>query len=73
LAHCEAALSLHAVYSNHQIGAFENFHQPVEDPFIVLRPGPKVFFEYELRFINRLKSQLLISHFFHPIKQMRRE
>jgi hypothetical protein len=31
-----------------------------------LRPGPKIFFEYELRFINRLKSQLLISHFLLP-------
>ena len=72
LAHCEAALLLQAAYSDNQIGAFENFHQSVEDTLIVLRPGPKVFFEYELRFINRLKSQLLISHFFHPIKQMRR-
>jgi len=72
LAHCEAALSLQTAESDHQIGAFENFHQPVEDTFVVLRPGPKVFFEYELRFIDRLKSQLLVSHFFHPIKQMRR-
>jgi hypothetical protein len=38
---------------------------------MVLRPGPKVFFQYELRFVNRLKSQLLISHLFLPIKQMR--
>ena len=67
LAHCGAALSLQAAYGDYQIGAFENFHQPVEDTLIVLRPGPKVFFEYELRFINRLKSQLLISHLFLPI------
>jgi hypothetical protein len=33
---------------------------------IVLRPGPKVFFQYELRFVNRLKCQLLISHLFFP-------
>ena len=66
LAHCETALSLQAAYGDHQIGAFENFHQSVEDTLIVLRPGPKVFFEYKLRFINRLKSQLLISHFFLP-------
>jgi len=58
--HCEAALSLQAAYSD-----------PVEDTLIVLRPGPKVVFQYELRFVNRLKSQLLISHlFFLPIKEM---
>jgi hypothetical protein len=61
-------LLLQAAYSDYQIGAFE--HQPVEDTLIVLRPGPKVFFQYELRFVNRLKSQLLISHLFLPIKQM---
>jgi hypothetical protein len=69
-AHCEAALSLQAAYSDYQIGAFENFHQPVEDTLIILRPRPKVVFQYELRFVNRLKSQLLISHLFLPIKQM---
>ena len=69
-AHCEAALSLQAAYSDYQIGAFENFHQPVEDTLMVLWPGPKVVFQYELRFVNRLKSQLLISHLFLPIKQM---
>ena len=61
---------LQATYSDYQIGAFENFHQLVEDTLIVLRPGPKVFLQYELRFVNRLKSQLLISHLFLPIKQM---
>jgi hypothetical protein len=57
-----------AAYSDHQIGAFE--HQPVEDTLKVLRPGPKVFFQYELRFVNPLKSQLLITHLFLPVKQM---
>jgi hypothetical protein len=61
-------LLLQAAYCDYQIGAFENFHQLVEDMFIVLRPGPKVFFQYELRFVNRLKSQLLIGHLFLPIK-----
>jgi len=61
---------LQAAHSNYQIGAFENFHELVEDMLIVLRPGPKVFFQYELRFVNRLKSQLLISHLFLPIKKM---
>ena len=61
---------LQAAYSHYQIGAFENFHQFVEDTLVVLRPGPKVFLQYELRFVNRLKSQLLISHLFLPIKQM---
>jgi len=37
---------LQAAYSNDQIGAFENFHELVEDMLIVLRPGPKVFFQY---------------------------
>jgi hypothetical protein len=68
--HREIALLLQAAYSNDQIGAFENFHELVEDMLIVLRPGPKVFFQYELRFVNRLKSQLLISHLFFPIKEM---
>src|SRR6266704_541265 len=56
-AHCEAALSL----------------QPVEDTLMVLRPGRKVVFQYDLCFVNRLKSQLLISHLFLlflPIKKM---
>ena len=71
-AHCGAALSLQAAYSGYQIGAFENFHQPVEDTLMVLWPGPKVVFQYELRFVNRLRSQLLIGHLFLPIKQMPR-
>lgn len=58
---------LQATYSDHQIGAFENFHQFLKDTLIVLRPGPKIFFQYELGFVNRLKSQLLIGHFFLPI------
>ena len=70
-AHCETALSLQAAYSDYQIGAFENFHQPVEETLIILRPGPKVFFEYELRFINCLESQLLIGHLCLPIKKLR--
>jgi hypothetical protein len=71
-AHWETASLLQAAHSDYQIGAFENFHQPVEDTVIVLRPGPKVVFQYELRFVNRLKCQLLISHLSLPIKQMPR-
>ena len=70
LAHCKTVVSLQPAYSDDQIGAFENFDQSVEDTLIVLRPGPQIFFEYKLRLINRLKSQLLISHLFLP-KQMR--
>jgi hypothetical protein len=69
-AHRETALLLQAAYCDYQIGAFENFHQLVEDKLIVLRPGPKGFFQYELRFVDCLKSQMLISHLFLPIKQM---
>ena len=54
LPHSEA-LSLQAAYGDHQTGAFENFDQPVEDTFVVLRLRPKVFFEYELRLVDRLK------------------
>ena len=68
--HRETALSLQAAYSDYQIGAFENFHQLVEDTLVVLRPAPKVFLQYKLRCVNRPKRQLLISHAFLPIKQM---
>jgi hypothetical protein len=61
-------LLLQAVYCDYQVGAFKNFHQLVEDTLIVLRPGPKIFFQYELGFADCLKSQLLISHSFLPIK-----
>jgi hypothetical protein len=68
-AHPETALLLQPAYSDYQIRAFENFHQLLEDKIIVLRPGPKVFLQYKLRVVNRLMSQLLISHLFLPIKQ----
>jgi hypothetical protein len=71
LAQRETALSLQAAYSDYEIGAFENFHQLVEDTLMVLRLAPKVFFQYELHFVNCLKSQLLISHLLLPIKQGR--
>jgi len=64
-------LLLQAAYGDYQIGTFENFNQLVEDTLSVLRPGPKVFFQYELRFVDRLKSQLLIGHLFLPIKEKR--
>jgi hypothetical protein len=63
-AHSETASLLQSAYSDYQIGAFENFDQLVEDALIVLGPRLKVFFQYELRFANRMKSQLLISHRF---------
>jgi tagatose-1,6-bisphosphate aldolase non-catalytic subunit AgaZ/GatZ len=66
-----AHLLLQAGYCDYQIGAFENFHQLVEDTLVVLRLGPKVFFQYELRFANRLECKLLIGHVFLPIKQTR--
>ena len=69
VAHRETASQLQAAHSDYQIGAFEDFHQPVEDTLIVLRPGPKVVFQYQLRFVNRLKCQLLICHLFPPVKQ----
>jgi hypothetical protein len=67
-AHRKTALLLQASYCDYQIGAFENFHQPVEDVLIVLRPGPKIFFQNELSFANCLNGQLVIGHPFLPIK-----
>jgi hypothetical protein len=66
LVHCDNALSLQTAYNDYQIGAFENFHQHT---LTVLRPGPKVFRVW-VALPYRLKSQLLISHLFLPIKQM---
>jgi hypothetical protein len=63
-AHSETASLLQSACSDYQIGAFENFHQLVEDAVIVL--GPRL--QYELRFANRMKSQLLICHRFLLIK-----
>lgn len=62
-----ARLLLEAAYGDDQIGAFENFHQLLKDALVVLRPGPKEFLEDELRFVDRLKSQLLIGHLYLPI------
>ena len=60
---------LQSAYSDHQIGPFENLHQPVKNtPLIVLGTRLKVVFQYSLRFADCPKSQLLISHCFHPKK-----
>jgi hypothetical protein len=61
-----SASLLKSANSDDQIGPFENFHQLIQDTLVVLRPGLKVFFQDALRFANRLKSQLLISHCFSP-------
>ncbi|RXG96333.1 hypothetical protein EAS62_12095 [Bradyrhizobium zhanjiangense] len=50
------AVLLQSTYSNEQGGAFENFQQLFKDMRIILRTGPKVFFQYELRFANRLQG-----------------
>jgi len=60
---------LQSAYSDYQIGPFENFHQLVQDTVVIPGSGLKVFFQYALRFANRLKSQLLISHRFHPLRK----
>jgi hypothetical protein len=61
---------LQSAYSNYQIGPFENLHQPVKNtPLVVLGERLKVFFQYSLRFADRLKSQLLIGHCFLPLKK----
>ena len=54
---------LQAADSDDQIGPFENFHQLIENTSLVsVGAGPKVFFQYALRFADRPNSQLLISH-----------
>jgi hypothetical protein len=63
-------LLLQTAYGDYQIGAFENLHQLVEDSLVVLRPRPKIFFQYELRVANCLKSQLLISHSCLPAQKI---
>jgi len=62
---------LQSAYSNYQIGPYENLHQPVKNtPLVVLGERLKVFFQYSLRFADRLKSQLLIGHCLLPLKKM---
>jgi hypothetical protein len=68
--HRKTALLLQAAYCDYQIGGFKNCDRPVEDILIVLRPRPKIFFQYELRFANSLNGQLVISHPFSPIKKL---
>jgi hypothetical protein len=66
----ETTSLLQSAYSDYQIGPFENLHQPVKNtPLIVLGARLKVFFQYSLRLADRLKSQLMISHCFLPLKK----
>jgi len=44
-AHLRDCSLLQSAYSNYQIGAFENFHQLVEDALIVLGSRLKAFFQ----------------------------
>jgi len=60
---------LQSAYSDYQIGPLENLHQPIKNtPLVVLGARLKVYFQYSLRFADRLKGQLLISHCFSPSK-----
>jgi cell division protein FtsB len=60
---------LQSAYSDYQIGPFENLHQPVKNtPLVILGARLKVYFQYSLRFADRLNSQLLISHASCPQK-----
>jgi hypothetical protein len=64
-----------STYSDYQIGPFENLHQLLEnEPLVVLGARLKIFFQYSLRFADRLKRQPLISHLLLPHqKWLRRE
>jgi hypothetical protein len=58
---------LQSAYRDYQIGPFENLHQLVENaPLVVLGARFKIFFQYSLRFADRLKRQPLISHLLLP-------
>jgi hypothetical protein len=71
-AHSQTASLPQSTYSDYEIGAFENFHQPVEDTLIVLGPRLKVFLQYVLCLRDALKSQLLIGHCFYSSNKMPR-
>jgi hypothetical protein len=67
--HSRLTSLLQSAYCNQQLGASQNFHQLVENArVIVVGTGLKVFLQYELRFADGLKSQLLISHRFLPFE-----
>ena len=62
---------LQSTHRDHQIGPFENFHQLVEDTLVIVGSRLKVFLQNTLGFADGLKSQLLISHRFLPIRWRR--
>jgi hypothetical protein len=68
LEHLGTTAALQSAYGDYQIGPFENFHQLVEETLIVVGSRLKIFLQYALRFADGLKSQLLISHRFLPIR-----
>jgi hypothetical protein len=57
---------LQSTYGDNQIGPFENFQQFGENALVVLGSWFEVFLQYALRFVDRLKNQLLIGHAFLP-------
>jgi hypothetical protein len=68
LEHLGTTAALPSAYGDYQIGPFENFHQFVEETLIVVGSRLQIFLQYALRFADGLKSQLLISHRFLPIR-----
>jgi hypothetical protein len=71
LEHLGTTAALPSAYGDYQIGPFENFHQFVEETLIVVGSRLQIFLQYALRFADGLKSQLLISHRFLPIRLAR--
>jgi hypothetical protein len=59
---------LQSNHGDNQIGPFENFDQFLENALIVVGAWLEVFLQEALRFVDRLKNQLVISHPFLPIR-----
>jgi hypothetical protein len=60
---------LQSTHGDNQIGPLKNFYQLVEDALVVVRARLKIFLQYALRFADSLKSQLLVSHHFLPVRR----
>ncbi len=57
-----ACCALQAVNSHNDGRLFENLDQPIEQAFIVVRSGLKVFFKNALSIADGLNGQFLIAH-----------
>jgi hypothetical protein len=61
-----AHTALQTVDGDHDGGAFEHLHQPIEQAFVVVMSGFEIFFQDALGITDGLNSQFLIAHSFKP-------